>query len=302
MEKQLSLKGVIPPMISPLTSGGEVDVPATEKLVSHLIGAGVSGIFVLGSSGEGPWLTAAKQRQVVETAVRAAAGRVPVLVGVLEPSTERVLEGIEAVQQAGGDGVVVTTPYYFATDDAAVFRHLEAAARASELPTVLYNIPQMTHNTLSVPVVRDLLTLDNVIAIKDSAGDFDRFSDLLHLKKERAGFSVLQGAEKMADKALLAGADGVVPGLANIAPELFVGMVERAAAGDRVAVERLQQQALALWELHTHGFWLACLKYAASVKGFGSGATSGENGLLAEEARAHVRQLVKHTTAVPVRG
>ena len=289
-------------MITPLTSAGEVDVPATERLVSHLVGAGASGVFVLGSSGEGPWLSAAKQRQVVEAAVRVAGGRIPILVGVLEPSTERVLGGLEVAQEAGADAVVVTAPYYFSADDAAVFRHLSTAARASALPTVLYNIPQMTHNALSVAVARELLALDNVVAIKDSAGDFEGFSELLRLKEERPGFSVLQGTEKMAGEALLAGADGIVPGLANIAPELFVRMVACAATGDRDAVKQLQGQALVLWELHTYGLWLACLKYAASVKGFGSGATSGENGLLAEAAKANIRQLVQQPTGVSIGG
>ena len=104
--------GVIPPMISPLTDEKEVDQPAIARLVDYLIEGGVNGLFVLGTSGEGPRLTLQQNRQVIGATVRQAKGRVPVLAGVLQPSTHRTLEAVAIAEEAGADALVVTSPYY----------------------------------------------------------------------------------------------------------------------------------------------------------------------------------------------
>ena len=297
----LSLSGVIPPMITPLTPTGEVDGAAIRRLVSYLIAGGVSGIFVLGTSGEGPWLAPAQARAVIEAAVEAGAGRVPVLAGVLEPSTVRALEAVAVAEAAGADALVVTSPYYFEVDGAAQVRHVEAVAAATSLPLVLYNIPATTHNPLAPETARRLLEVETVVGIKESSGDWALFEQLLALRAARPGWSVLQGAERSAARAVLAGADGLVPGLGNLAPALFAGLTA-AAGGSHAAALDLQARVDALWHLHTHGFWLACLKYAASLLGFGSGAVSGNAAVLAPEAHAAIRRLVEQQGLVASNG
>jgi 4-hydroxy-tetrahydrodipicolinate synthase len=289
----LNLSGVIPPMITPLTATRELDTDGLEGLVHHLIEGGVSGLFVLGSSGEGPWLTLAQQRRVIEETVRVVAGRVPVLAGVLEPSTTRVLEAVEQAEAAGAAAVVVASPYYFTADDAAQFHHFKTIVNASSLPVVLYNIPGMTHNPISAATVQRLLDIDTIIGIKDSSGDSAGFAELMDLKKLRPDFRILQGAETKAAEALLAGADGLVSGLANLAPEVFARMVRANAEGDLATVAACQEKVLALWELHTHGFWLECLKYAASLQGFGNGSLSCPTDCLPGSAREAIEHLLQ---------
>ena len=104
---------------------------------------------------------------------------------------------------------------------------------------------------------------------------------------------MFQGDEKLAARALLAGADGVVPGLGNLAPRLFCQIVASIRAGDKEMALSLQERVNSLWELHTYGFWLACLKYAASLLEFGGGATCGGANTLADPAKAAIRQLVQ---------
>jgi 4-hydroxy-tetrahydrodipicolinate synthase len=289
----LRLAGVIPPMITPLTAAGEVDGAAIGRLVSYLVAGGVSGIFVLGTSGEGPWLSPAQAKAVIEATVRAAAGRAPVLAGVLEPSTVRALEAVAVAEAAGADALVVTSPYYFAVDGAAQVRHVAAIASATSLPLVLYNIPATTHNPFAPETVQRLAEIETVVGIKESSGDWSLFEQLLALRAARPRWSVLQGAEQSAARAVLAGADGLVPGLGNLAPVLFAGLVRAAAGGSQAAALDLQARVDALWRLHTHGFWLACLKYAASLLGFGSGAVSGNAAVLVPEAQAAIRRLVE---------
>lgn len=270
-----------------------MDLPAIEHLVTYLLDSGVSGLFILGSSGEGPWLTASQRQQVIEQTAGAAGGHVPVLVGVLEPGTRRTLEAVQMAEDAGADAVVMTSPYYFPADAAIQIHHFETIAAASALPVMLYNVPANTHNPISPDTVGRLLGIDNLVAIKDSAGNWQDFERLLELRASKPGLRVFQGHESLAARSVLAGADGIVPGLGNLVPGLFVRLVASARAGDREMAFSLQAQVDALCELYTLGSWLACLKYAASLLDFGSGVTSGPTDCLSEPARATIRQLVQ---------
>lgn len=289
----LTLTGLIPPMITPLTRDRELDPEGIERLVGALIGGGVSGIFVLGSSGEGAWLTARQCREVVERTVRAARGAVPVLAGIIEPSTRRALEALENVVEAGADAVVAASPYYFAVSPAEQIAHFSAIARVSPVPVVLYNIPPLTHNPIPFEVVRALADTGRVAGIKDSSADWEHFERLIALKAQRPDFRILQGAEKPAAQSILAGADGLVPGLGNLRPDLFAALYKAARAGERERAAALQEQVNHLWTLHSHGYWLVCLKYAASLLGFGSGATCGHDDALTDAARAAIRHAVE---------
>lgn len=289
---QLDLSGVIPPMITPLTTAGDVDAEASARLVNYFVDSGVAGVFILGSSGEGPWLDAAQRQQIIRATVAAAAGRVPVLVGILEPSTPRTLETVQSVVADGADAIVITSPYYFESPAQVQIDHFIAVAEISPVPVVLYNIPPTTHNPILPSTISQVVAIDNIVAIKDSAGDMANFTDLIALKTRRPALRVFQGAEQLAVDALVAGADGVVPGLANLVPEYFVKIQACVQAGDVQAARQIQSQLNSLWQLHTHGYWLACLKYAASLLGFGSGYTIAPGYRLGESAQAAVRALI----------
>ena len=292
MTTQQQFSGVIPPLITPLAVTGEIDRDGLARLVDSLIGHGVSGLFVLGSSGEGPWLTAEQREIVISTAVGAAAGRVPVLAGVLDPGPGTTIENVHRAAAQGADAVVVTTPYYFAANQATQLRFFEAVAKASPLPIMLYNIPEMTQNPLEPDTLRQLTGIPGIVGLKDSAGDWDRFTEYLAIRDATPGFSVFQGAERQAARAVLAGADGIVAGLGNIIPHVFVEMIDAARAGDTATVESLAARVETLWHLHGEGIWLSCLKYAASLLGFGEGYTAGHDTAISEEGRIRIANLV----------
>jgi 4-hydroxy-tetrahydrodipicolinate synthase len=253
---------------------GELEGDALKVLIEHIVGGGCSGLFILGGCGEGAWLTGSQRASVVRGSVQAAAGRVPILVGVMLPATRPALDAARQAADEGADALVVGSPYYLSVDAAAQQRHVEAILRAVPLPVLLYNIPQATHNPLAPGTVARLAQESRILGIKDSAGDFEAFQGFVAIKKGRADFRVLQGNEHFASASLLQGADGLVPGMANFAPALFVSLIRAAAEGDAAACARLQEEITDLCSLHTHGHWLPALKAACALVGLGNGMPS----------------------------
>lgn len=261
------LSGVIPPMVTPLRDG-RIDTAATRALVDRLIIAGVSGIFVMGSSGEGASLTAAARRELVACAVDAANGRVPVLAGVIETSTPRTIEAAQLAVDAGAQFVVLMPPLYFVPDfHSSTIRHVELAAAALDVPVIIYNNPSLTHNPITAPTLTALAEIPGVVAFKDSSADWDLFIDLLAAGHD-GGLRVFQGAERLIGRSIAAGADGAVPGIANVDPELSVALVLSASAGDAEKTAELDARMDRLCRLYDHGYWLSALKQAVAQRGW----------------------------------
>ncbi|MGX7673712.1 dihydrodipicolinate synthase family protein [Plantactinospora sp. DSM 117369] len=262
----IELRGNIPPVITPLRPDGTVDLPAVARLTEHLVHGGVSGLFVLGSCGEGPTLTTAVRTEVVKAFQAEAAGRVPVLAGVPEAGTRRVIEAAEQAMGAGADAVVVMAPQYFVFDGhEPVAEHLHAVAASTPAPIVLYNLPSATQNPITPEVVDAVAVLPNVVALKDSSADWDAYTQLSDAARQH-GLAVFQGAERLIARSLDHGADGAVAGIANIDPDVVTAAIGAAAAGDRAALARAQARIDTLFGLYEAGFWLSALKTAASLR------------------------------------
>lgn len=260
-----ALSGVVPPVLSPLDARGNVHQAALCALCEHILSGGGSGLFVLGGCGEGAWLTADQRSAVIRGAFKAAAGRAPVLAGVMLPATGPAGEAARRAANDGADALVAGSPYYFALDPDAQHRHIDQLLDAVELPVLLYNIPPATHHVLSPKLVASLATHPRIIGIKDSAGDLDVFSRFVDVKRTRPDFRVLQGHERVMAESLRRGADGLVPGLGNIVPHLFAALIRAVRSGDNAEATRLQQQIDDLGTLHTQGHWLPALKFAAAT-------------------------------------
>ncbi len=266
-----NLAGVIPPLITPLDHGGNVDTAGVDALVTYTLAAGCSGLFVAGGCGLGPWLTAPQRSAVVRSAVRSAAGRVPVLGGVMLPASGPTCEAARQMEADGVDAVVVASPYYFGVDGDDQRRHAEAVLRAVNLPVLLYNIPQCTVHSWFPQTVAALAREPRILGIKDSSGNLAGFQTFLAVKRERPDFRVLQGDERVMAACLLMGGDGVIAGLANVAPRLFVDLVHAAARGDVVTSRQLQERIADLWTVFTPGTTLPALYAACAALGLGSG-------------------------------
>lgn len=241
--------GVIPPVVTPLTADGELDRPSLERVVEHLLDGGVTGLFALGSSGETAYLTPGQQDEVIKVIVSAAAGRVPVIVGAIETTTNRAIERARSAATLGADAVVVTAPFYTRTSDQEIDRHFRDVAAAIDLPLLAYDVPVCVHSKLT-PELLLPLAADGVLAgVKDSSGDDGSFRRLAIGARELPDFSVLTGHELVVDAMMLGGADGSVPGLGNVDPHGYVRLHHAAVTGDWAAAKAEQDRLVALFDI-----------------------------------------------------
>lgn len=241
--------GIIPPLLTPRTDSGEIDRAGISALVDHLVAGGVHGIFVLGSSGEVPYLTEAERDLVLETALEAAAGRVPVLVGISEQTTVRVLAEADRLLAIGGDAAVVTTPFYALSDAAEVERHLRTVADHIDVPLFAYDVPVRTHMKMPFDVLVRLAEEGVLAGVKDSSGDDISFRRLLLATEHLPDFAVFTGHEVVTDGAMLGGAAGIVPGLGNVDPAGYVRIFDAARAEEWAAVVAEQDRLARLFEI-----------------------------------------------------
>ncbi|TQS40634.1 dihydrodipicolinate synthase family protein [Cryptosporangium phraense] len=241
----MKLSGVIPPVCTPRGADGALDRASLSRLCHHLVDDGVSGLFVGGSSGETALLDASTRLAALDVAVEAAAGRVPVLYGVIETGTARVLEAARPAAAHGAAAIVATVPFYVAPHPAEILAHFEALA-GGELPVVAYDIPSATHVRLEPAVSIALAREGYAIGLKDSSGDLAGMRSVVNAVRDLP-FSVLTGSETMADIALDLGADGIVPGLGNVDPAGYVRLYSAARAGDRVAAAAEQARLTKLF-------------------------------------------------------
>ena len=219
-------------MLTPIDEDEQLDRPSVRRLVDHIVKGGANGLFIMGSMGEGPNLQLSVRQGLVEATVEAAAGRVPVIAGVLRVSTADVIDEIHALSGRGLDSYVVTTPYYYSEfGEDQLYDHFRRVVDASDLPVLLYSIPAATKVALPAELVLRLAELPGVAGVKDSSGDWNTVRTILH-NRPKPEFTVLQGWTTMAVGSLLAGADGLVPGEANIYPGLLSDLVAAVKRGD----------------------------------------------------------------------
>ncbi|HEX7804914.1 MAG TPA: dihydrodipicolinate synthase family protein [Cellulomonas sp.] len=242
--------GIVPPLVTPLTADGELDLASFERLVNRQLEGGVHGLFVLGSSGEVGYLDAAQRDTVLRAAVHLAGGSVPVLAGVCETSTRRVVAEIGSAVAAGVDAVVATAPFYVRTDDAGIERHFRAIGAASTVPVFAYDVPVRVHVKLDTDMLVRLGVDGALAGVKDSSGDDVSFRRLLAANRAAGSpLALFSGHEVVVDGAFLWGADGAVPGLANVDPAGYVRLWDAAQAGDWAAARAEQERLAALFEI-----------------------------------------------------
>jgi len=256
MERQpfpAPLRGIIPPMVTPLRDRDALDAAGLERLVEHILRGGVHGLFILGTSGEAPDLSHRLRRELIDRVCRQVKGRVPVLVGITDTSFVEAVDLARHSADAGARAVVTAAPYYFPAGQPELIEYIEHLVPELPLPLFLYNMPQMTKVAFEPDTLRRAAQLEGIIGIKDSSGDLAYFDRVIALAGERPDWSVLVGPEHLLVEAVRRGGHGGVSGGANIWPQLFVDLFDAARRGDEDAIARLDAQRAGLGEVYRVG-------------------------------------------------
>jgi len=290
-------------MLTPLLDRDTLDAAGLDRLIEHILSGGVHGLFILGTTGEGPSLSYRLRRELVDRTARQVAGRVPVLVGITDTAFVESVELARHSARAGADAVVLAPPYYMPEGPPELQEYLEHLLPELPLPLYLYNMPPLTKVPYQIETVRWAMDQPGVAGMKDSSGDMLYFNRVAALLGHRPEWTLLIGPEELLAQSMLAGGHGGVHGGANLFPRLYVALHEAVRAGDferaRDLQARVQQVAGRLYRVGRHpSAVIKGIKCAASCMGLCSDFLAEPFHRFREPERRVIQQALEELRAV----
>lgn len=289
------LKGVVVPIITPVDNEDRVDETAFRKVLQYIIKAGVHGIFVGGSAGEGPLLVTPEWQRMMQIAFEEANGKVALLGGVSDTSTKKVVEKIKFLKQTGFSRFVCTPTFYIVTKNPEEHLRVFGAAKdaAGGMEMIAYNIPQCTGSAIAVETMVEMAKRGWISFCKESSGNFDYFKQVV-TEGSKVGLNALMGDEPLIPDGLFAGAKGIVPVCANYDPKLFLQAYYAAVAGNKEELLKIHKIIMKKREILLLGgaCWLSGIKVALSLMGMGNGKPVSPLQPVGEKQRKEIEALV----------
>lgn len=293
--------GVFVAAPTPFLADGNVDIATAEALTEYYISNGISGIFALSSTGEYFAMGHNQRKELADTVVRTANGRIPILAAASDASLEIVKENIKKMADSGVDAVVLTAPYYFKYSQDELQTFFSQAADYSPVPVLLYNQPTRLPSALGEELVLKLANHPNIIGLKDTSADASRLGKMATLLGNRQDFLYYAGSESLAAYGALHGVNYVYA-LASVEPQLFVKMLEMGRSGDVQGVLNAQMRVDHLCKLfrvmgggsaESFTNFAAAIKAALECKGFGKAYTAQLGRLPSEEEYSAIRKILE---------
>lgn len=240
--KSSKLFGVIPPVGTPLTPEGKVDVPSLRRLTRYMLDAGCHGLFANGSMSGFAFLTDTEQLRAIETVVDVAEGKIPVMAGLGEMSTVRATQRAKEISSLGVSHLTLLSPIFYLAQQEHLLRYFSDIAAATDLPVILYDNPVLTKNPIHPETIAELrCKVPNFVGVKESNQDCINLQHLLDLMKDDQSFSILTGSESLIVVGLQMGVDGCVGGIHNICPQVAVNLYNAFVRGDIAAALQYQR-------------------------------------------------------------
>jgi len=284
-------RGIIPAMVTPVTSDGKINVEALRKLTNYLIKGGVHGLFPVGSQGEFYALTFEEKKRVIEVVVEETKGRVPVYAGTGAITTREAVALTKMAEEAGVSAVSILTPFFIRPSEEELFEHYSAIAKATRLPVLLYNNPQRTGVNISAEFVARASRVENIVGIKDSSGDLTLTSEYIRRTNEK--FSVLAGRDTLIYGTLCYGGKGAIAATANVAPKVVVEIYEAFQAGDWKRSLKAQFRLAPLRLAFDLGTFPVVIKEALNLLGIDAGVGIPPVGGITPKAKAELKKILK---------
>lgn len=239
--KNCKYRGVVVPMVTPVTSSGALDVEAVGRIIEFFAKNNVAPLL-MGTTGEGNSVSAADGLLLVRTAVQAAAGRILVYAGLTGNCFSEQLSQARAYITAGADVIVATLPSYYALTEEQMYNYYKTLADSITGPLMLYNILATTHMSIPVGVIRRLADHPNIVGLKDSERDLERMKQCVEISRDREDFAYFCGWAAQSAYSLSIGGDGIVPSTGNYVPGAFQRLYEAAVSGDMTVADRIQAE------------------------------------------------------------
>lgn len=293
--KPPSWTGVYPAATTQFAADGSVDIKETQKVLTALVDDGVSGLILLGTCGENNSLRPEEKRAVLKAAVEAVGGRVPLITGVSEFTTDRAVEYAQDAEKIGVDGLMVLPAMVYVPTAEELYVHFKTVADATGLPIMLYNNPPAYRVSIGYETLDRLAPVKNVVAIKESAPDPRRFTDLLNRYGDR--YILMAGLDDVALEGLFLGATGWVSGLTSAFPQESVALVAAVDRGDWAEARRIYRWFMPLLHLDAEHDLVQSIKLAEQVMGRGSERVRLPRMPLAGARRAEVLAMIEKCAA-----
>lgn len=287
--------GVFPAVTTQFAEDLSVDPAATRKVIEGLVDDGVHGLVVLGTVGENNSLSADEKRLVLETAVEATAGRVPIITGVSDFTTSGAIRFARQVQTLGVDGLMLLPAMVYMPDDRELVAHFQSVASETDLPIMLYNNPASYRVNISLSALDRLADISNIVAVKESAADTRRFTDMYNVLGDR--MQIFAGLDDMAFEGLVLGAVGWISGLTNAFPKESVALYEFIRRGELERALALYRWFMPLLHLDSQSNLVQCIKLSEQVMGRGSERVRMPRLTLAGDERAAIVAMVEKARA-----
>lgn len=261
-------EGVYPAATTQFAPDGSIDIEATQGVLTALVDDGVNGLIVLGTCGENNSLSAEEKRTVLRAAVETVGGRVPLVTGVSEFTTANAVAYARDAEAIGIDALMVLPAMVYVPTPGELCTHFRMVAEATSLPIMLYNNPPAYRVLIDFDTLDALVPVENVVAIKESAPDPRRVTDVINRYGNR--YVVMAGLDDVALEGLMLGATGWVSGLTSAFPRESVALIAAAERGDWMEARRIYRWFMPLLHLDAEHDLVQSIKLAEQIMGRGS--------------------------------
>ena len=289
-----TLRGIVPPIVTPLLDDNTLDIEGLERLIEHVVAGGVHGIFILGTTGESQSLGFSLRCEMIKQSARILKNRIPLLVGISDTSIADSVALANVASEFGADAVVSAPPYYYATAQPELIDFYNVLIPQLPLPIFLYNMPTHTKTSFAPSTIRKIAENPKVIGFKDSSASGGYFQSVMHEFRDRPDFALFVGPEEMMAESVLMGAHGGGNGGANMFPKLYVELYNEAAAKNIEKVRELHAKVMqissSIYTVGSYGSsYLKGVKAALNVLGICSDVLAKPFSKFDEEEKNQIR-------------
>lgn len=271
MKNDISLNGIVPPIVTPVDEHENVDPNGLKEVIQYVMDGGVHGIFVNGSNGEFYGFDFENQKKAVEVAIEHVNGKIPVYAGASAITTRESVKLGEMAEKAGADALTVLTPMFIQPSEQELYEHFSTIAKSCNLPVILYNNPGKTGNTITPNLLKRLVDIENICGVKNTSMDFSMTMKYIEASAGRNDFSVFGGIDYYIYATLCHGGAGCVAGTANVAPRLVVDIYDYYSKGDHLGALNAQKALMPLRDAYGMGTFPVMMKVMLNILGVKAG-------------------------------